>query len=175
MFLLDSATRIYCIIDFELLNNQDGKMVKRRSRLKTVLVSFGIAFVLVLVILKLFGDEVVKEHHEGHFTVRLIKEKGIPLGPKSYVLELERPGPNGRYPLFTSLDFLSDADVHDYEVASLNFNLSKKLVTIVFKDGYIIEYPVFLGAYSRAEFNQQWQEVYKSEHRGTDQYSNYPK
>ena len=144
-------------------------MVKNRSRLKTVLVLLGIAFVLVLVILKLFGDEVVKEHREGPFTVRLIKEGRIPLGSKSYVLELDWIGPNGRYPVFAGLDFLSDADVRDYEVVSLSFNPSKKLVTIVFKDGYIIEYPVFLGAFSRAEFNQQWQEVYKGNHRGTDQ------
>ena len=125
-----------------------------------MLVSLALLVTLVFGVVKWMGHQVVKEYEVDRYTVRIIKEGRMLLGPKNYVLELVWPGSKARYPIFTALDFFSDAEPRDYQIKSLDLNPSKDLVTIVFSDGVTLKYPVFTGAFSRASFDERWREVY---------------
>lgn len=102
---------------------------------------------------------VIAEYREDNFHVRIVMEGWPILDSKDILLEVTWAGPTYRYPLFVALDFLSDADYRTYEIDSLKLSSSKDLITIDFSDGYSIEYPLFLGAFTRNEFKEKWQKI----------------
>lgn len=138
-------------------------MAKSKRMLTAVSASIVCFLSLIFGIRHLFGDEVVKEYRDGKYEVRIIKEGRMFLGSKDYILELDGPFSTARYPIFIALDFMSDAEYRDYEIASLKLNPSYNIVTIVFVDGVILKYPVFPGAFSREDFTERWDKVYSQE------------
>lgn len=117
------------------------------------------AIILVSFVYKLISKSVLAEYQERNFHVQIVMENRLLFGSRDIMLEVTRAGPTYRYPLFIALDFLSDEDPRTYEIDSLKVNYSKDLITINFSDGYSIEYPLFLGAFTRNEFQEKWQEV----------------
>ena len=138
------------------------RKMPRIKRNKLILGAFlvtGFTIISVSWVYKLLSEDVIAEYREDNFHVRIVME-GMPLfGSKYIMMEVTRAGPTYRYPLFAALDFLSDADYRTYEIDSLKLNSSKDLITINFSDGYSIEYPLFLGAFTRNEFKEKWQKI----------------
>lgn len=133
--------------------------IKKSTLVLAVFLLTAFAIVLLDAALKWINEDVLVEYHEGDFHVRIVMEGWLFLISKDIILEVTRPGLKVRYPLFVALDFLSDEDPRTYEIDSLKLNSSKDLITISFSDGYSIEYPLFLGAFTRSEFQEKWQKV----------------
>ena len=135
--------------------------IKRRTLVLAVILLTGFAIISVSWAYKRITENVLAEYRESNFHVRVVmRSPWFLIGSKGITLEVTRRlGPTYRYPLFIALDFLSDEDPRTYEIDSLKLNSSKDLITINFSDGYSIGYPLFLGAFTRNEFQEKWQKV----------------
>ena len=133
--------------------------IKRNNLILGAFLVSGFAIISVSWVYKLLSEDVIAEYREDNFHVRIVMEGWPILDSKDIILEVTWAGPTYRYPLFVALDFLSDADNRTYEIDSLKLSSSKDLITIDFSDGYSIEYPLFLGAFTRNEFKEKWQKI----------------